>query len=85
VASIWRQIGKKNMSEKDKDLQGGRDPHLDIPSEANRDKHINFREAEEGNNREERRNDKDVEERRKQWRKGLEEGEKARREGQQDN
>jgi hypothetical protein len=50
------------------------DPHLNAPSESNREKHINFREVEEdspGNFAV----DKSISERQKQWRKEIEEGE----------
>lgn len=50
------------------------DPHLDAPSEANREKHINFREVEEesaGNFEV----DKSTSDRQKQWRQEIKEGE----------
>ena len=54
------------------------DPRLDTPSEANREKHINFMEVEEGadrsDDREERKRDR---ERQEQWKDGLEEGRRA--------
>ena len=59
------------------------DKHLDIPAEANREKHISFMDAEERtaneNNSDDRRTGgtkKDAE-RRKQWEQGLEDGRKA--------
>jgi hypothetical protein len=56
------------------------DPHLDIPSEANRDKHINFRKLEEEDEQLISFKNKDeVDQRRKQWQKGIEEGEEERR------
>ena len=59
------------------------DPRLDIPAEANREKHINFLDAED-NTSAENISDNDHfgsteedQERRKQWQQGLEEGRKA--------
>jgi hypothetical protein len=66
-------------------MQDNNDKRLDIPSEANREKHINFMEAEErtgsGNTSDSDRfgHSDDDEKRRKEWQQGLEEGEKARR------
>lgn len=55
-----------------------KDRHLDIPSEANRDKHINFRELEsEDNDTAGGQTDEDKE-RQRQWREGLEAGKRAR-------
>ena len=55
------------------------DPNLDTPSEANRTKHINFREAEEESGTETESNTDDVTaERRRQWKEGLEAGKQAR-------
>ena len=54
-----------------------KDPHLDIPSEANTDEHINFLEIEEPGTKKHKL-DRETEERQKQWREGLEEGEKER-------
>lgn len=57
--------------------------HFDIPSEANREKHINFRDAEEKTAAENISDDKrfgasdEDKERRRQWEEGLEEGRKA--------
>lgn len=60
------------------------DNHLDIPSEANRDKHINFLDAEDNSDdRSSGSRDSFAEERKKQWQDGLAEGEKLRREGGQ--
>ena len=60
-----------------------KDKQIDIPSEANREKHINFLEAEErtsGNKSSDKERfghtDED-EKRREQWQKGLREGEEA--------
>jgi hypothetical protein len=53
--------------------QGRIDQHLDSPSEANREKHINFREVEE----ESSGNfmiDKNSTDRQKQWEQGIKEG-----------
>ena len=64
-------------------MQDKNDKRLDIPSEANREKHINFMEAEErtGNNTSDDdrfgHTDDDAK-RREEWQKGLEEGEKIR-------
>jgi hypothetical protein len=56
------------------------DPNLDTPSEANRQKHINFldveNDVEEEQNR--KRNDEFSEERQKQWKEGIAEGKEAR-------
>jgi hypothetical protein len=59
------------------------DRHLDIPGEANQEKHINFLEIEEGGgNRISNSNVDDfAEERRRQWQEGIAEGKKAREEG----
>ena len=56
---------------------------MDVPSEANREKHINFLDAEERTANENIADDKrtggtkEDAERRKQWEQGLEEGRKA--------
>ena len=58
------------------------DPHLDAPSEANREKHINFREVEEestGNFE----LDKSTSDRQKQWQQEIKEGEKEKRHSDQ--
>jgi hypothetical protein len=56
------------------------DPRLDVPSEANREKHINFLDEEEksANAGNEKHRDEFSEERRKQWEQGIAEGKKAR-------
>jgi len=66
-------------------MQDRNDKHLDVPSEANREKHINFLEAEERTSGEQSsdkdrsgRSDDDNKQR-EEWQKGLEEGEKLRR------
>jgi hypothetical protein len=64
-------------------MNENQDKRLDIPSEANREKHINFMDAEERtaseNVSDDKRfgNTKEDEERRKQWQQGLDEGRKA--------
>jgi len=57
-----------------------KDPHLDIPAEANRDKHINFSEAEDDAPDTNRKEDELIKKRREQWQQGVKEGEKAREE-----
>jgi hypothetical protein len=60
----------------------GNDRRLDIPGEANTEKHINFLELEEGSNRKSSNEVDDfAEERRRQWQEGIAEGKKAREEG----
>lgn len=55
------------------------DPHLDVPSEANRDKHINFREVgEKDADLISFKNKDEVIKRREAWQEGLEEGRKTR-------
>jgi hypothetical protein len=59
------------------------DPRLDIPAEANREKHLNFLDAEDKTSAENVSDSdhfgstKEDEERRKEWKQGLEEGKKA--------
>lgn len=56
------------------------DPNQDIPAEANRNKHINFLDVEEeSGNKTDVNDDSFATERRKQWKKGLQEGEEAQR------
>jgi len=62
----------------DNQLPQDKDRHLDIPSEANRDKHINFREAEDTSDESSTHKDKETEERQRQWREGIEAGKEAR-------
>lgn len=67
-------------------MEENNDKRLDIPSEANREKHINFMEAEDrtsSNASDDSRfgHTDDDEKRREQWQKGLAEGEKAKNEG----
>lgn len=62
------------MSEKKEDQQT--DTRLDTPSEANREKHINFREVEEESSDAVVFNNNDSKERKEEWQKGLEEGRK---------
>ncbi len=63
--------------------ENNNDKRLDIPAEANQEKHINFMDAEERTASENiSDNDrfgstKEDEERRRQWQQGLEEGRKA--------
>jgi hypothetical protein len=67
------------VMKKRKEEQNRIDPNLDIPSEANRNKHINFSEVEEESANTAGRNKDDFsEERRRQWEKGLKEGKEAR-------
>jgi hypothetical protein len=64
---------------KNKDEERKIDPNLDIPSEANTTKHINFLDVEnESSGREGKNKDDSNEERRKQWERGLEEGKQDR-------
>ena len=66
-------------------MNDNNDKRLDIPSEANRDKHINFLEAEErtsdnkSSDKDRFGHSKDDETRREAWQKGLKEGEKTRK------
>lgn len=53
------------------------DPSLDVPAEANREKHINFPDVEEeSRGRSEHKSDAADAERRRQWEEGLQEGRK---------
>lgn len=56
------------------------DPHLDTPSEANREKHINFMEVEEESVNRSTNDQVDdfASERRKEWEQGIAEGKEAR-------
>ncbi len=64
--------------EKEKSETPLTDPHLDTPSEANREKHINFREVqEEDADLISFKNKDEVTKRREAWQKGLEEGRKT--------
>lgn len=56
--------------------QGRIDPHLDTPSEANREKHINFPEAEEGGPKQSA-GSTDGSDRQKEWKQGIKEGREA--------
>ena len=64
-------------------MENKNNKRLDIPAEANREKHINFMDAEEKPASENIADDKrfggskEDEERRRQWQEGLEEGRKA--------
>jgi hypothetical protein len=61
-------------------MEDNKDPRLDVPAEANREKHINFMDAEEKTADENVADGdrfgstKEDAERRKQWQQGLEEG-----------
>ena len=70
------------MKEKEENsLPQDKDRHLDIPSESNREKHINFLDVEDTDDDQNtggNRKDKETEERQKQWREGVEEGKKMR-------
>ena len=57
-----------------------KDRHLDIPQEANQDKHINFLDIEDNNygSGGSGNKDRETEERQQQWREGIEEGKRAR-------
>lgn len=69
------------MKEKD---QPRVDPHLDTPSEANREKHINFPEVEE----ESSGNfmiDKSTSDRQKQWQQEIKEGEEGKQKQEANN
>ena len=65
---------------KESNLPQDKDRHLDIPQEANRDKHINFLDVEDTTNDKTRKKDKETKERQNQWKQGIEEGKNARRE-----
>ncbi|HYH16303.1 MAG TPA: hypothetical protein VD794_13835, partial [Flavisolibacter sp.] len=56
------------------------DPSLDVPAEANREKHINFLEIEEDNGTRSGNDNVDdfATERRKEWERGIAEGKEAR-------
>jgi hypothetical protein len=64
-------------------MEDNKDKRIDIPSEANREKHINFLEAEErtDSSDDSKRfgHSEDDEKRRDAWQKGIAEGEKARK------
>lgn len=67
------------MKNKKTQLPQDKDRHLDIPSEANRDKHIDFREAENISQGDENRPvDEDIKARQQAWKKGIKEGKKER-------
>ena len=81
MASIWGGLVKKHMeNNKDPKQNTPIDPRLDIPAEANREKHINFLELEEqgGNRSGNDQVDDFASERRKEWEKGIAEGKEAR-------
>ena len=64
-------------------MENNNDKRLDIPAEVNREKHINFMDAEEKtasenvSDRDRFGSSKEDQERRKQWQEGMEEGRKA--------
>ena len=65
------------MNDKEKNKT---DPNLDIPSESNTQKHINFLDVELDIQQEKNRTNRDEfsEERQKQWQEGIEQGKKER-------
>jgi hypothetical protein len=74
-------VRNRRMKDDKQQQQPEGDPNLDIPSEANRTKHINFLEVEEESSTKTGANaDGFAADRQKQWQEGLEEGERARRE-----
>jgi len=67
------------MKDREENLPQDKDPNLDLPSEANSTKHINFLDVEDTNNDTGgNRKDDETAERQKQWQQGIEEGKKAR-------
>jgi len=56
-----------------------KDRHLDIPSEANQDKHINFLEQDANDTPAEMDIDDETRRRQQEWHEGLEEGKKRNR------
>jgi hypothetical protein len=76
--------GWQNLKNKTNFMHQNKDKHLDIPAEANTEKHINFLEAEESASAGVSPDDdraghtKDDEQRRKEWQQGLAEGERER-------
>jgi hypothetical protein len=81
MALNWHLSFKKIMKERDSLLPQDKDRHLDVPAEANTEKHIDFSDYESANDQRDQddHNDKATEERRRQWKEGLEEGGNARR------
>jgi len=81
MALIWCGLLKTTMKKKNKNSTiRPPDQHLDTPSEANREKHINFKRLEEESGELISFKNKDeVKQRRKEWQQGIEEGEKERR------
>lgn len=62
-------------------MERNKDKQLDVPAEANTEKHINFLEAEGQTSDESDRatqNTKEDDNRRKEWKRGLAEGERER-------
>ena len=72
------------MDNNKKGQDNEQDIRLDIPGEANREKHINFLEAEENDGQRSGSNvvDDFAAERRRQWEEGIAEGKKARENGE---
>lgn len=67
------------MKEKDENrLPQDKDRHLDVPQEANRDKHINFLDIEDTGDQNRNKKDKETEARQKHWKEGIEEGKRSR-------
>ena len=76
-----------SKSQKKHKQEPPKDPHLDVPSEANRDKHINFLEEEEKEEQvsgEARKQNEEVTERRKEWERGIEAGKEERKKDQKE-
>ena len=69
---------------KDEKQHPEKDPNLDIPAEANRTKHINFLEVEEDSSTRTGANaDGFAADRQKEWKEGLEEGERLRQQNEE--
>ena len=76
MAADYKKFMEKRTNEP---LPEPKDPSLDVPAEANTEKHIDFLDIEdpvnEGNSGD--RQDQQTKERQKEWREGLEEGRRA--------
>ena len=78
---LWHHIGghvfKIQVMKKERttNLPQDRDRHLDVPAEANRDRHHNYGADEQADDNKEER---DLTERQKQWKEGIREGREAR-------
>ena len=70
------------MKERDDMLPQDKDRHLDVPAEANTEKHIDFPDYEDVSDQsgQDEGNRKADEERRRQWQEGLDEGRRSREE-----